>query len=227
MLKLLKKTTLTLLAFVLCIPLSKAQFEVGLIGGVCNYRGDLTDPTFIKIEVQPAFGAFLRYTPQRFITIRGNYIQGKLKASDLQSPEPSTRYRGITLESTIREFSVVGEFNFLGNSNENNFEVGGVFFNPYVYAGLGFVSTDGTPVAPADTRPYPFPEDGSKSVVPAFPVGLGVKVQFGDHVSVGLDFGMRMTFSDYLDGVSKVANPKSKDYYSFGNLTLAYCFGNY
>jgi hypothetical protein len=115
----------------------------------------------------------------------------------------------------------------LGNSNENNFEVGGVFINPYVSAGLGFVSTDGTPVAPADTRPYPFPEDGAKSVLPTFPVGLGVKAQFGDHISVGLDFGVRMTFSDYLDGVSKIANPKSKDYYSFGTLTFGYCFGDY
>lgn len=227
MLKFFKKTVLTLFIFVLFIPLSKAQFEVGLLAGVCNYQGDLTDPTFVKLQVQPTFGAFLRYTPQRFITIRGNYIQGKLKASDLQSPTPGTRYRGVTLESTIREFSAVGEFNFLGNSNENNFELGSVLFNPYVYAGLGFVSTDGTPVAPADTRPYPFPEDGAKSVLATFPVGLGVKVQFGDHVSVGLDFGVRMTFSDYLDGVSKIANPKSKDYYSFGTLKFGYCFGDY
>ena len=60
-----------------------------------------------------------------------------------------------------------------------------------------------------------------------FPVGFGAKVQFGDHLSVGLDFGVRLTFSDYLDGVSRIANPKSKDYYGFGNLTLSYCFGDY
>ena len=227
MLNLLKKINLTILAFVLYLPLSKAQFEAGVKVGVCNYQGDLTDGVVADLKVQPSFGAFIRYTPQRFITLRANYMQGKLKASDLHSPNPATRYRGVVLESNIREFSIVGEFNILGNSNERNYELGGVLFNPYVYAGIGLASTDGTPVAPSDTRPYPFPEAGSKSVVPAVPVGFGTKVQFGDHFSVGLDFGVRFTFSDYLDGVSKIANPKSKDYYGFGNLTLSYCFGDY
>lgn len=227
MLKFLKKIQLTIIAFILCLPLSKAQFEVGITGGFYNYRGDLTDPSVAKLELQPSFGAFVRYTPHRYITIRGNYLQGKLKASDLQSPNPSTRYRGVVFESTLREFSIVGEFNVLGNSNENYYELGGVFINPYVYGGIGFASNSGVPVAPADTRPYPFPEDGSKSIVPAFPVGLGLKVQFGDYLCVGVDGGVRATFSDYLDGVSKIANPKSKDFYSYAGITVSYCFGNY
>ena len=227
MLKLLKKITLSVFAFMLCIPLSKAQFEADLTVGVCNYQGDLVDPALVKLEVQPSFGAFLRFTPNRFITIRGNYIQGKLKASDLQSPKPETRYRGIVFESTLREFSVVGEYNILGNSNENNFELGGVMFNPYIFAGIGLASNSGVPVAPADTRPYPFPEEGAKSVVPAFPLGIGLKVQFGESIGVGLDIGSRLTFSDYLDGVSKVGNPKSNDFYSYVGLTFSYCFGQY
>ncbi len=227
MLKSLKKINLTALAFVLCLPLSKAQFEVGVMGGIFNYQGDLTDPAVSALELQTTFGAFIRYTPQRFITIRGNYIQGRLKASDLHSPNPSTRYRGFSIESNIREFTVVCEYNILGNSNENNYELGGTFFNPYIYAGLGLASNDGVPVAPPDVRPYPLPEAGAKSIVPSFPVGLGLKVQFGDHISVGLDGGVRFTFSDYLEGISKTANPKSKDLYFIGGLTFSYCFGDY
>ncbi len=226
MLNLLKKIKLTALAFVLCLPLSNAQFEAGLFVGACNYQGDLADGTLRWQETQPAFGALLRYTPNRFITIRGSFIQGKLTGSDLRSSDPITRYRGFTFKSTVREFSVVGEFNFLGQSNENNFQGGSTLFNPYIFAGLGIASNDGSPVAPPDTRPYPFPEDGASSIVPAFPMGVGFKVQFGEAVSVGIEWGTRLTFSDYLDGVSKTGNPKKNDWYMFGGLTLAYCFGN-
>ena len=225
MLKLFKKINLTLLAFVLWLPLSKAQFEVGAFGGACNYQGDLAGGVVIWQETQPAFGVLLRYTPNPYITIRGNYLQGKLTGADSHSPEPSQRSRGLTFNSTIREFSFIGEFNFLGQSNERNYQGAETLFNPYLFAGLGVASTDGTPVAPSDRRPYPFPEEGTKSIVPALPLGIGFKVQFSDVVSVGIEWGTRLTFSDYLDGVSKVGNPKKNDWYMFGGLTFTYCFG--
>ena len=222
-----KTINLTILAFLFCIPLSKAQFEAGLFVGACNYQGDLANNTVEFIETRPGFGALVRYSPNRFLTIRGNYLQGKLKGTDLNSSDPITRYRGFSFQSTIREISFVGEYNFLGNSNEQNYQGGGVYVNPYIFAGLGLASTDGTPIAPADTRPYPFPEPGAKSIIPAFPLGVGVKVQFGDSFSAGFEFGSRLTFSDYLDGVSKYGNPKKKDWYIFAGLTLTYCFGEY
>ena len=226
MTKSLTKTVLIIVFFALFTPLSKAQFEVGLFGGACNYQGDLADNLLKIQETQPCFGLLVRYTPNRFITVRGNFIQGKLTGSDLHSSDPITRYRGYTFSSTIREFSFVGEFNFLGKSNEQSFQGTGVLFNPYVYAGVGIASNDGSPVAPPDTRPYPFPEEGAKSIVPAFPMGLGVKIQFGEAISVGLDWGTRLTFSDYLDGVSKNGNPKKNDWYMFGGITLTYCFNS-
>jgi Domain of unknown function (DUF6089) len=227
MLKSLKKINLTVIAFVLCLPLSKAQFEAGLFIGACNYQGDLADNTLRWQESKPSFGAILRYTPNPFLTIRGSFIQGKLSGSDLRSSDPGTRYRGFTFKSTLREFSVISEFNFLGQSNENNFQGANTLFNPYIFAGIGIASNDGEPIAPPDTRPYPFPEDGATSIVPAFPMGLGIKIQLGETISLGAEWGTRLTFSDYLDGVSKTGNPKKNDWYMFGGLTLAYCFGNY
>ena len=223
--KLIKKIKLTLLSFVLFLPLINAQFEAGVFLGAANYQGDLADGIIRWQESQPAFGAMLRYTPNRFLTIRANVIQSKLAGSDLRSSDPGTRYRGFTFKSTVREFSVVSEFNFLGQSNENNFQGSSTLFNPYIFAGLGIASNDGEPVAPPDTRPYPFPEDGATSVVPAFPMGLGIKIQFRETISLGIDWGTRLTFSDYLDGVSKTGNPKKNDWYMFGGLTLTYSFG--
>jgi hypothetical protein len=227
MLKFLKKPLLTLFYFVLFLPLSKAQFEVGVFAGACNYQGDLADNVVRWQETQPGFGLLIRYTPNPYITLRGNFLQGKLTGSDLRSSLPSQRSRGFTFKSTIREISFIGEYNILGQSNEKNYLGGGTLINPYIFAGLGLASNDGEPVAPPDTRPYPFPEDGATSIVPAFPLGLGIKFLFAEVVSVGVEWGTRLTFSDYLDGVSKTGNPKKNDWYMFGGLTLTYCFGNY
>ena len=224
--KILKHISLVALFFISFAPLSKAQFEVGFFGGLTNYQGDLADGSLIWKETQPAFGALIRYTPNRFLTLRGNFIQGKLTGSDFNSSDIQARSRGFTFKSTIREMSILAEYNILGQSGEHSYDGIGVLFNPYVFAGIGIASTDGVPVAPEDTRPYPFPEDKARSVLPAFPFGGGVKVQFGESVSVGVEWGTRLTFSDYLDGVSKTGNPKRNDWYMFGGLTLTYCFGN-
>jgi hypothetical protein len=161
MLKFLKKPLLTLFYFVLFLPLSKAQFEVGVFAGACNYQGDLADNVVRWQETQPGFGLLIRYTPNPYITLRGNFLQGKLTGSDLRSSLPSQRPRGFTFKSTIREISFIGEYNILGQSNEKNYLGGGTLINPYIFAGLGLASNDGEPVAPPDTRPYPFPEDGA------------------------------------------------------------------
>ena len=205
-------------------PLSKAQFEVGVFVGGANYQGDLADGVIIWQESKPAFGALLRYTPMPYLTLRANYIQGKLTATDYNSKFVTTRQRGYSFSSNIREFAVVGEFNVLGKTNSANYGDFSFVFNPYIFAGLGVASTDGTPVAPDDTKPYPFPEQGAKNVFLSIPLGLGMKFQVAEFLSIGIEWGGRATFSDYVDGVSKNGNPNKNDWYMFGGLTLTYCF---
>lgn len=210
------------------LPNSYAQFEAGVFAGASNYQGDLADGTVIWRETQLSFGALARYTPNRFLSLRAHYIQGNIQASDRNSSKIDIRYRGFKIKSVLHEFAAIGEFNFLGkeNSDANDFSF---IINPYLFGGVGVVNVAGTPVAPDDTRPYPFPEAGAQSTFLTVPMGIGIKIQPSPAFSLGLEWGARTVFSDKLDGVSSASKDvfsKGNDWYMFGGLTFTYMFNS-
>jgi hypothetical protein len=217
-----------ILCFFVFSPTSQAQIEAGVFAGAANYQGDLADGTIIWRETQLSYGALIRYTPNRFVSLRAHYMQGNLQASDYNSSKVDIRQRGFKLRSVLREFAAVGEFNFLGKENNvaNDFSF---MVNPYLFGGLGVALTSNSPTAPSDTKPYPFPEAGAKNTFLTIPLGIGVKIQPAPAFSLGLEWGARTSFSDKLDGVSNVSlkgNSRGNDWYMFGGLTLTYIFNS-
>lgn len=215
-----------ILAFFSLLPTSQAQFEAGVFAGAANYQGDLADGAIIWRETQLSYGALMRYTPNRFLSLRAHYIQGKAEASDYNSSQVDIRRRGFRFKSTLREFAAIAEINFLGKENDvaNDFSF---MINPYVFGGVGFLATSGTPAAPEDTKPYPFPEAGAKNGFLTVPMGIGIKIQPSSAFSLGLEWGARTVFSDRLDGVSNTTAlvvSKGNDWYMFGGLTFTYLF---
>ena len=216
------------LCFFGLLPKSNAQFEAGVFAGASNYQGDLADGTIIWRETQLSYGVLMRYTPNRFWTLRAHYIQGEVQGSDYNSSEKNIRYRGFKFKSTLNEFAAIGEFNFLGKENENVNDFS-FMLNPYLFGGIGFVAVSGTPTAPEDTKPYPFPEVGARNGFLTVPIGIGVKIQPSPNFSLGIEWGARTIFSDRLDGVSS-ATPsvfsKGNDWYMFGGVTFTYLFNS-
>jgi hypothetical protein len=207
---------------------SNAQIEAGIYAGASNYQGDLADGTVIWRETQLSYGALVRYTPNRFLTLRAHYIQGDIQASDYNSGDVGIRRRGFKFKSALREFAAIGEFNFIGRENDvaNDFSF---MINPYLFGGIGVVATTGTPTAPDDTQPYPFPEAKAQNIFLTVPVGIGVKIQPSPSFSIGLEWGGRTVFSDKLDGVSDATKgvfSRGNDWYMFGGLTFTYMFNN-
>jgi hypothetical protein len=216
------------LSFFSFSPICHAQLEAGIFAGASNYQGDLADGVVIWRETQLSYGALVRYTPNRFLSLRAHLMQGDVQASDYNSSNTDIRRRGYKFKSVLREFAAIGEFNFLGKDNEvaNDFSF---MINPYVFGGVGVVSVSGTPTAPDDTKPYPFPEVGAKSVFLTVPIGIGVKIQPSPSFSLGLEWGARTVFSDRLDGVSNASKgiySKGNDWYMFGGLTFTYIFNS-
>ena len=224
----LQTLSLAIICFFILIQKSNAQFEAGVYAGATNYQGDLADGTIIWRETQLSYGALMRYTPNRFVSVRAHFIQGNLQASDYNSSNVDIRRRGFKLKSVIREFAAIGEFNFLGKESEvaNDFSF---MINPYLFGGLGVAITSSSPTAPADTKPYPFPEVGAKNTFLTIPIGIGVKIQPSPSFSLGLEWGARTAFTDRLDGVSNVTPgvySKGNDWYMFGGLTFTYFFNS-
>ncbi len=213
----------------ICYPLSSSaqRFEGGVFFGGSNHAGDVGNGIFVPSETRLSIGGVLRYNLTTALSIKGNFYTGYLSGSDANSPDEALQKRGFSTKGAIQEIGLNVEWNILHQSGYD--KGGGVFkmvFNPYVFAGIAATNCTAKPTAPATMTPYPFPEEGVKNNFIAIPLGIGVKWHIIENFSLGFEVGQRTVFSDYLDGISKSANPNKNDWYIFGGLSLMYIIGN-
>lgn len=181
--------------------------EIGAFGGIAFYCGELSDNIFQK--VQPAGGLIYRYNLSPRWAIKADIIFAKVKGSD--NITNHNYERNLNFVSPISEIGVQAELNFfrLYNSTGKN------HFTPYIFAGLAVFSfnpQDSLPGSPLYNLQSLGTEgqglEGQKKKYSltsvAIPFGIGFKVNIGRHVAFGLEWGMRFTFTDYLDDVSGV-----------------------
>lgn len=187
--------------------------EVGPHVGVSYYMGDLNPAKpFAQSELQ--YGGLVRLNWDNRWTFRFDYSHATVKADDATigwRPE-----RGLNFRSTINDFSLVAEFNFIeyftGNPKRN--------ISPYIFGGISVFQY--TPyMAVGDTllnmRNYntedPYGDDVkwykrffSKSMPVGFsiPFGIGVKFSLSRHMAATVEWRMQKTFTDYLDDVATV-----------------------
>jgi hypothetical protein len=202
----------TLLLFVLVNSAQlKAQFsEFGLMGGVSFYLGDLNPDIPFK-QVMPAGGAFYRYNFNERFSVRGAFTMGYLKGNDAKSKVASQIDRNLNFESFIYDFAITGEFNFFkyapGDMQHpiTPFLFGGIAvfkFNPITTAADGN-KYELQPLGTEGQGTTFYPDRKKYSLTTAsIPFGLGMKANISKTFSVGLEWGMRYTFTDYLDDVS-------------------------
>lgn len=200
----------------LCLVFSvfslSAQWELGVLGGVSNYQGDLS-PDNTPYSLGPshaAFGIFTRYNPHRLISGKFGINYSTISADDAKSKDASRRRRNLSFRSSVLEFSLVGEFNILGYQPYNLAEV----FTPYLFGGVaGFIFNpqgiyegeyyDLQPIGTEGQGLAAYPERTPYRLTElAIPVGAGLKFAINDKWNLGVEVGARKTFTDYLDDVS-------------------------
>ncbi len=207
----------------------KYRWELGLDLGASNFLGDLGGANqvgthFIKdLEIsltRPALGIHVRYRANRYIGYRANFMYGKISGYDALTQERYRHNRNLNFKSNIFEFSTVFEFyiskerpghiyNYKKlkgwrhiDAQEYGFiGVGGFYFNPKgerygQWYELRPLHTEGMGFKP-DTKQYSL-----FSV--CIPMGLGFKYAINRRWNVGLEYGLRLTFTDYIDDVSTV-----------------------
>ena len=219
------KSSKTPILAIICLcfsVVSQAQsFEIGALIGGANYQGDLADGIVVLKETRPAYGVIMRYTPFKFLSFRMGFLQGGIEGDDANSSDADIRKRGYKISTNMSELTILTEWQLpsYGTSGQGIFKQS---ITPFVFAGVGFASRDKDPKAPADRYPDPFPEFDSKKSFISIPIGGGVKYNFAPNFSTSLEWGLRATFSDYVDGVSTNANPMKNDYYMIGGLSFTY-----
>ncbi len=183
--------------------------EVGVFVGGSYYLGDL-NPYKHFLQTKFAAGLLYRYNITPRWALKVTALIGGLEGSDAKSK--ANLDRNLSFRSFIFEFSPQIEFNFL------QYQLGDKkhFYTPYIFAGasvfyfnpqamsgstwysLHSLGTEGQGTTLPDTKkPY------SLTSI-AIPFGLGVKVSPFKFLSLGLEWGIRKTFTDYIDDVSTV-----------------------
>ena len=193
--------------------LSFGQFwEGGFYGGVSYYGGDISTQAVEFEELQPTVGLFARYNPKDALSLRISGGWGRV-GSDMANTDSDFQYyeeavlHNLHFRTDIVELSGVAEWNILGFDPYNLRKT----FTPYLFAGIsGFyfnpkAEYQGEWVA---LQPLGTQGQGMDGFAPkysrlniAIPVGLGVKFSINDLWNIGIDWGTRFTFTDFIDDV--------------------------
>jgi hypothetical protein len=179
------------------------QHEIGIFIGGSYYLGDL-NPRQHFYMTRPAFGGFYRYAWDYRGAARFGFNWGQIEGDDAQSENKDQIERNLNFKSSIQEFYGIAEFNFydyrIGNEKH--------FFTLYVFAGLSVFHFN--PLGNVGGNSWialrPLQTEGQSKAYPlwqvSIPFGIGIKINVAKNVGLGIEWGPRKTFTDYLDDVS-------------------------
>jgi hypothetical protein len=183
--------------------------EIGVFLGGSYYTGDL-NPNKHFLQTKFAGGILYRYNITPRWAFKASALIGGLQASDARSK--ANIERNLSFRSYIFDFSTQIEFNFLqyilGDKKH--------FISPYIFAGASVFNFN--PQANLNSTWYSLHSlgtegqgttiEGKKNPYSltsiAIPFGIGLKISPVRFMSLGLEWGIRKTFTDYIDDVSTV-----------------------
>ncbi|PLX13133.1 MAG: hypothetical protein C0598_04380 [Marinilabiliales bacterium] len=225
---------------------AQRTMEVGVFGGGSYYLGDI-NPALHFSQTQLAYGGIVRYNLNDRWTVRASYYRGKLKGDDTKTN--AIVNRELNFVTPVNDISVVAEFSwfqyFTGSKR--------TYFTPYLFAGVSYFTfkpenNDGVALQPLGTEGQNTGFNGRSPYSLSglsFPFGFGVKYSLNKRIGLAFEWGMRKTFTDYIDDVSStyannpdiIADPtqshsagmqrgddKKNDWYNFTGITITYKF---
>jgi len=199
----MKRITLIIILALASFGLNaQKSMEVGLFGGGAYYLGDM-NPAYHFRMTQPAYGVVARINLDSRWTVRLSAYRGDVEGDD--NIAKAVENRGLKFQSQITDISAVVElnfFNYITGSTRN-------FLAPYIFGGIGYfmfdpiadglslrdLGTEGQNIGFDGRTPYP-----TSSLV--IPFGLGFKYSLNKRLGFAFEWGLRKTFTDYLDDVS-------------------------
>lgn len=205
---------LVLLLTVLTVSLAGAQssfntrFEMGFMGGGSYYIGDL-NPVKHFVYSKPAFGAIFRLNMTTRYSFRFTGTYGSVYADDADASDPFQVQRNLNFRSNILELAAGVEIDLLKyRINDMKYPVSPYFFYEIAYfrmnpvtdyngneVALQSIGTEGQGTSLNDKGRYRLNQI-------SIPLGIGVKFNLRKRLAISVEYGIRKTFTDYLDDVS-------------------------
>lgn len=211
-----------LIPFIIPAGLLAQHSEIGIQGGTAYYLGELNPGAQVTNKVNPAIGVFFRKNTSKRYALRFGANYAKIGASDQLTSTEWSSYRQISFSTNLLEAYGLLEFNFLPYQI-NNYTTNSL--TPYVFIGIaGFmvnpdIDNEGALAASA----------GGSIIAPSIPFGLGFKFNLSGNWGIAIEWGMRKTYTDEIDGLSEryltgyqLSNSQSNDWYSILGISLSY-----
>ncbi|HVZ96003.1 MAG TPA: DUF6089 family protein [Chitinophagaceae bacterium] len=195
--------------FILISGMCQAQeWDLELMPGVAAYNGDLTERRIALNYFRPAAALNLKYNSGDYFNFRIGFSYARIGADDKDNPSPLLKERNLSFRSNIFELNVMGELTLFDPESFDSYPyvMGGVgifHFNPYAFDDNGRkvflqpLSTEGEGL-----KEFPGRKKYSLYQI-CIPVGFGWKWTIKEKWNISYEFGYRITFTDYLDDVSK------------------------
>lgn len=213
----------------------KKAFEAGINLGTFIYQGDLT-PERLGSTKTPGwqFSLFFNKLLSNSFSIRANLSIGKLRGDESLYKQPAFRQqRNFSFKTPIVEFSGLLVWDILKKNFDPAKHTG---WRPYIMAGPGLsyvnIKRDwshfNSEYFAGTSLPARLVLDEQHSlpkILPVIPVGAGLRYSISEKLSVSAETLYRFTFSDYIDGFSKAANPSQNDHYQSYSIGIILSFG--
>ncbi len=214
---------LILVFFLIFVSTVKAQHsEIGIIGGTSYYLGEINPSKHVVNKIKPAIGVFYRRNWGKRYSFRLGANYGRLAATDGITSTQLSEFRKLSFSASLLEGYSILEFNFLPYQI-NNYTTSG--YTPYVFIGVAAFRTSSE--ITNDGRYYLDVNQATTSF--SMPFGLGIKFDLSGNVGMAIEWGMRKTWVDTIDGLSEsyqwgyqLSNTQNKDWYAILGITLNY-----
>lgn len=200
-----------MIATLMAAQAQEYRFEVGGALGMSGYLGDANNANLLKKPGYVAGGLF-RYIINSRMALKANLLTAKISGNSANLANTYPDAQTYAFSSQLYDLGAQFEFNFL------NYGIGSKYLklkriSPYLTLGLGATLATG---------------DGDAFTLNV-PMGVGVKYKLSERLNIGLEFTMRKTFSDELDGLKDLNGitsgfAKNTDWYSFTMISITYEF---
>ena len=202
---------------------SQGGMDFGLNLGGASYLGEIggtsgeAKPWLLDMKLSQsniAFGGFFRYDITRSLSTKLSLNYMRIEGADSLSDEPTRIGRNLSFRTNMIEAVITGEFKFFQIRDLSRRSRQRVDFSTYVMAGAGVLfyypyaqdnSGEWIELRPLQTEGA---DNAYEEMTIAIPIGAGVNFTFNKKFRLGMEFGYRFTFTDYLDDVStRYADP--------------------
>ncbi|WP_177318664.1 type IX secretion system protein PorG [Chitinophaga sancti] len=220
-----------LVTLFVCLPFAVfgQYWQVGGALGISNYSGDLSQSKVDMRYTRYHIGLFVKRDLSPHVTLGAGFTYARIAGADSTNKNVDLRNRNLSFRSPILEGHIRLELNL--------FDIDDKGWTPYVFGGVGVfnfypttrdengdvIRLRGLNTEGQGLKQYPDRKQYNLTSV-SIPFGAGVKFLVRDNLVAGFEVGLRKTFTDYLDDVSKGYADYNTLLATYGAKTVKYAY---